>query len=228
MRRAIVEFNYSIQSLIQDRGTYTYLKDTIHVQENMLSDMLRYDIINIVSAMDRFFHEIVRIGILKAYQNPTIMTAQCKKFSLKMSTVKEIERTRGIPIPSCPEDSFEYWINLELIERLRVLSFQQCSKLKEAMSYIWDENQKFSTIAQHMTYHLIGSTINDKQKYLEEKIDLLIDRRNQIAHQADVDLSTNTKQNITKAWVDDSVNLIKDFVYTAYSLITGDTTFAKI
>lgn len=79
-----------------------------------------------------------------------------------------------------------------------------------------------------MQYAIPGTTINDKQKYLEEKIDLIVSRRNQIVHEADYDISTRSKQAIDVAWLDDTIIFIKEFTYSIYENITGDNSFARL
>ena len=55
-----------------------------------------------------------------------------------------------------------------------------------------------------------GATDNDKQRYLSQRLDLLVERRNQIAHESDMEV--NGKRAITKQEVDDAISFIEGFV----------------
>ena len=54
------------------------------------------------------------------------------------------------------------------------------------------------------------STPNANQKFLEKKIDLIVSRRNQIVHEADYDISINSKQTININWLDDTILFVKE------------------
>lgn len=73
-----------------------------------------------------------------------------------------------------------------------------------------------------------GPNINANQKFLEQKIDLIVSRRNQIVHEADYDITINSKQIISTSWLDDTILFITDFIYSIYENITGDTSYVRL
>ena len=172
MTNAIMAFNACISDVRNMRTFYVYLKDHCSVPKDDLADLLRSELVNLVSAMDRFIHEMVRIGIINSYLGISPQTEKCKTIPLRFSTMnKVIEcRLRSVP-PSCNEEIAEYWINKEVVAILKTMSFQKTDKIKDALSYIWDVSHKIQAIIDKMQYAFPGTTINDKQKYLEEKVD---------------------------------------------------------
>ena len=64
MTNAIIAFNACISDVRNMRTFYMYLKDHCSVPKDDLADLLRSELVNLVSAMDRFIHEMVRIGII--------------------------------------------------------------------------------------------------------------------------------------------------------------------
>lgn len=229
MTNAIIAFNACISDVRNMRTSYMYLKDHCSVPKDDLADLLRSELVNLVSAMDRFIHEMVRIGIINSYLGISPQTEKCKTIPLRFSTMnKVIEcRLRSVP-PSCNEEIAEYWINKEVVAILKTMSFQKTDKIKDALSYIWDVSHKIQAIIDKMQYAFPGTTINDKQKYLEEKVDLIVSRRNQIVHEADYDISTHSKQAIDVVWLDDTILFIKEFIYSIYENITGDNSFVRL
>ena len=76
-----------------------------------------------------------------------------------------------------------------IVKKLKIVSYQDPSKVAEGLSYIWDESQKWQKIA---------SKIGLDDKTAKTTLKLIIDRRNLIVHEADIDLSTNQKYLIDK------------------------------
>lgn len=230
MVTTISTFNACVNDVKSMRAFYIYLKDFYHIPENDLADLLRAELVNLVSAMDRFIHEIVRIGIVNSYMGLSVKTAKCKAIPFKLITMSKILECKLLTTPpTCNEDLAEYWVNKEVVEILKTLSFQKIDKIKDALSYIWDDPHKLQAIVHKMRYAAFpGPTINANQKYLEQKIDLIVSRRNQIVHEADFDITINSKQTINTVWLDDAILFITDFVYSIYENITGDTSYHRL
>lgn len=65
-----------------------------------------------------------------------------------------------------------------------------------------------SLIAKEMM--VPGANDNDKEKYLTQKLELLVGRRDQIAHESD--MSYTEKREITQMEVEDAITFIDSFV----------------
>ena len=76
------------------------------------------------------------------------------------------------------------------------MSFQKIDRIKDALSYIWDLDHKIPVIMSKMHYPFPESTPNANQKFLEKKIDLIVSRRNQIVHEADMNKTIHSTHQI--------------------------------
>lgn len=197
------EFQNNITQIRQIGEVYTYLKDTIRLSAEDINDILRSQIVNVVSALDRYLHEKVRKGICDIFLGNRPITAKFKNFSLTSDTVMRVWGDSTLTVVER-----EMLINSAVSQSLKSLSFQQSVKIKDALSYLWDEPHKMTVLAIEMG--MPGATDNDKQKYLNQRLDLLVERRNQIAHESDMVVSG--KRAIAKQEVDDAVDFIENFV----------------
>lgn len=197
------EFQNNVAQIRQIGGVYSYLKDNIRLPITDIDDILRSQIVNVVSALDRYLHEKVRKGICDIFLGNRPITAKFKNFSLSSDTVMRIWGDSSLTIIER-----EMLINDAVSQSLKTLSFQQAVKIKDALSYLWDEPRKITVVAKEMG--VPGVTDNDKQRYLSQRLDLLVERRNQIAHESDMEV--NGKRAITKQEVDDAISFIEGFV----------------
>lgn len=197
------EFQNNVTQIRQIGGVYSYLKDNIRLPITDIDDILRSQIVNVVSALDRYLHEKVRKGICDIFLGNRPITAKFKNFSLSSDTVMRIWGDSSLTIIER-----EMLINDAVSQSLKTLSFQQAVKIKDALSYLWDEPHKITVVAKEMG--VPGATDNDKQRYLSQRLDLLVERRNQIAHESDMEV--NGKRAITKQEVDDAISFIEGFV----------------
>ena len=77
-----------------------------------------------------------------------------------------------------------------------------------------------------MMYDELSSRLeNDRNKLLEQKIRLIIIRRNQIVHEGDIDPLTTNKRDILKSDVLDSIKFINSFVHAVHILITDSSCY---
>lgn len=147
MTNTIKTFNACIRDIQKMRGFYIFLRDQYKIAPEELSDLLRSELVNLVSAMDRFIHEFVRIGIINSYTSKLPQTDKCKSIPIKFSTLNKVMecQSRGTP-PTCNEETVEYWLNNEITTILKSMSFQKIDKIKDALSYIWNLEHKIPNI----------------------------------------------------------------------------------
>lgn len=191
MQRAFDQFKDNIKYVKELDALYVHLKDTLHLPSD-LTDLLRAEWVYTVSAMDKLIHELIRIGMIEAFQGRRIRTNKYLSFGVTTNTLTSI-LSMTVPPP-------EYWLEQEIIERHKKLSFQKPENISDGLSLIWDENHKWKQLAIAM-----GTTEGD----LTTKLKTIISRRNQIVHEADLDLLSGTRSNIDKADIDDVVHFIE-------------------
>ncbi|MBL1009400.1 MAG: hypothetical protein JJO71_37915 [Escherichia coli] len=197
------EFERSIAQIRQTNDVYKYLKDVVKLNDAWIDDILRSQIVNVISALDRYLHEKVRKGICDMFLGNRDITNKFKSFSVSSDTVLRIWGDSSLTIIDR-----EILINEVVIQSLKTLSFQKAIKIKDALSYLWDEPHKMVIIAKEM--EVPGITDNDKQRYLTQKLDLMVERRNQIAHESDIYFGV--KRSICQDDVIDAITFIEKFV----------------
>ena len=90
------------------------------------------------------------------------------------------------------------------------LSFQEPDKVSAALSLIWIEDYKWQKIA---------TCLGRSESNVKTELKNIVIRRNQIVHEADVDLMTGLVQNIIHTDVQVSVDFIEALGNCIYSLI---------
>lgn len=168
---------------------YDYLEKTVKAPID-LSDMLRWQWVQCISAFDKFIHDIVRIGILEIYQGQRIITSKYNMFAIDMQTYCDMKNDplRELQI-----------LEQRIILKHSYLAFQDPSKVADALAYIWNDSDKWGMIASQ-----IGMNKNDCVTFLKNAVI----RRNQIVHEGDYIDVYSKRQDIFEQDVKD----VKEFV----------------
>ncbi|EPF8031709.1 HEPN domain-containing protein [Vibrio fluvialis] len=169
-------------------------------------DLLRAQLVYAVSAFDKLIHDIVRIGLLEIFNGIRPETPKYLNEPFTMSVVNDL---RGATLPPA-----SHYFELAVVQKLKIVSYQDPQKVSDGLSYIWLEKQKWQTIAAEM-----GHDHNTVKTTLK----LIADRRNMIVHESDLDPFTNEKHAISAQDVDDSINFIEKCGTAIYRLITLPT-----
>ena len=174
-------FHKNIRQAIELGALYDHLSSTVAIPEQF-DDLLRSQIVNAVSAFDKLMHDLIRIGMVRIFENQRPSTG---KYLSETVTIQHLPGLAAGTIPP-PPVRFEEIIR----EKHSTWSFQDPKKIADGLSYIWNENQKWQQIAQ-------GLGMADEDARRKQK--LIVTRRNAIVHEADLDPVTNEKQAITRA-----------------------------
>lgn len=190
MLNAKAIFERNIRQANERGALYVYLSSIVPIPEQF-DDLLRSQMVDAVSAFDKLLHDLIRIGMVRIFENARSPT---NKYSNEAVAIKYLpELAVGANPP--PAVRFEEIIR----EKLSKLSFQDPAKVADGLSFIWDEPQKWQQIALG-----IGMTDDDARR----KLKIVVTRRNAIVHEADLDPVTNKKQDITSAEAADSTNFL--------------------
>lgn len=215
-----------------------------------VSDMLRAALVLAVSALDYYVHEVVTLGMLEIHQGqrsepfPSANTIQSafSRFQVSLGSARqdrlaaidiaswlenEIQQTQGytflqqpytvsdlIPtISNCIVNRLNNasWLESEIRERLGYLSFQQADKIADAIRYISDK-KLWDEVASQMT---------KSAKDIKQQLNSIVDRRNKIAHEADIDPTFNigSRWNIDEVIVGDAVDFIEMLVESIHQVL---------
>lgn len=169
---------------IQDARNLSAIHEYVESQiKSPLSfdDILRSQIVYSVSAFDKLMHDIIRVGIMEIFTGSRQPTPKYLSETISISVYNDLNFAEFPPK--------EYIFEQAIIKKLKIVSYQDPTKVAEGLSYIWDEGQKWQKIA---------SKIGMDDKTAKTTLKLIVDRRNSIVHEADIDPSTNQKYLIDK------------------------------
>jgi hypothetical protein len=215
-----------------------------------LSDLLRAALVLAVSALDYYVHEVVTLGILEIHRgqrsepNPSPNTSQSAfaRFKVSLGGARK-ERLIAIDIASWLENEIQQsqgdlffeedhslsellpvisssvlnrlnnasWLEDEVRESLGYQSFQHPDKIADAIRLIsdkklWDE---------------VSIKVDMPAKDVKQQLIAIIDRRNKIAHEADIDptFGIGSRWNIDEILVNDAVDFIEKVVESIHQII---------
>jgi hypothetical protein len=166
-----------------------------------LTDILRSSIVSAVSALDTFIHEITRIGMVEIYQNARLKTDAFDRFPISMQNLLLVIATPG--------DT--KWLEDEIRRQHGWLSFQQPDKVADAIRLfcgkkLWKE---------------VGIRLAIDPKSAKNRLALIVDHRNKIAHEADLDpTSPGSRWPIDELLVQDVIDRLEQIGDAIFHIVT--------
>lgn len=198
MQKAFEQFNSNIKAVKEMDALYHHLTSDLKLP-NDLSDILRSQLVYAVSALDKLIHELVKTGMLQAFMNQRSKTSKFNSFSISLETYHNIQQTGQQQPNTLQLEPPEYFLEQEIIVKHKYLAFQEPDKIADALSFIWEEKQKWQKIA------LLFNAPDDD---IKKKLKSIVSRRNLIVHEADIDLQTNSRNSIEANDVKEAVDFI--------------------
>lgn len=188
MDEIIKQFNENIERIRMLHSVYLSYRGQITTLVD-ISDMLRSEIVLLVSAVDFYVHEVVRIGMLEVISGHRPETSSFMNYSISLKAVREA---------LLDPESFD-WLEREIMGKHSWRSFQQAEKITEALRLITDVD----------FWGLTALAMNSESQLLKKKLNLIVDRRNKIAHEADMDPSyPGSRWPIDDVMVKESIDFI--------------------
>jgi hypothetical protein len=214
MQKVFEQFDSNIKAVKEMDVLYYHLVNELKLP-NDLSDILRAQFVYAVSALDKLVHELVRIGMLEAFKNQRVKTSKFNSFSISLETYSKIQQVNE-SIPDILQlETPEYFFEQEVIVKHKHLSFQEPDKIADALSFIWDEKQKWQKIA----FAFDNPSVSDDS--VKKKLKNIVSRRNQIVHEADIDFQTNKRSEIDVVDVRDTVEFIYKLGNVIFNLVSS-------
>ncbi|MBF8267223.1 MAG: hypothetical protein HW388_731 [Dehalococcoidia bacterium] len=168
------------------------------------SDMLRSAIVMAVSALDHYVHEVVRFGMLEISRRQRPTTDAFLKFDVSLESVRQMSVD--------PLD--ELWLENEIRRRHNWQSFESPDRIADAIRLISD-TKLWDVVAVKLGHSSVG---------VKKELSVVIDRRNKIAHEADVDPSfPGTRWPIDDRMVIDVVTFIEQVGNGIHHALTSQT-----
>ena len=168
MLDAIEQFRKNVDRVRAIGGLYEALEQlTTPVVDT--TDLLRTQIVMIVSALDHYIHEITRIGMLEIYDGVRSPTNAFLRFQVALDAA----------LSGFTEQGGSTWLETEIREKHGYQVFQQPDKIADAVR-LFSSCELWPSVASQL-----GLTTQE----VKDELRLIVDRRNKIVHEADLDPS---------------------------------------
>ncbi|MEA5509792.1 HEPN domain-containing protein [Crocosphaera sp. UHCC 0190] len=249
MQSAIDQFRVSIERVRDLIALHNSVKAQSTAALD-LSDILRAALVLSVSALDYYIHEVVTLGMLEIYRgqrsepNPSRNSSKSafSRFNISLGGARQ-ERQIASDISSWLENEIQEkegyqfleksylvsdllpiisnsilnrlnntaWLEDEIRENLGYKSFQQPDKIAEAIKLISDKK----------LWEEVATSMNKDAQYIKQQLTFIVDRRNKIAHEADIDPTYNlgNRWPINEFLVNDAVNFIEQIVERIHQVL---------
>lgn len=163
------------------------------------SDLLRAQIVMAVSALDHYVHEVTGLGMLEVFAGSRRQTPGFQRFQVSMDAA----------MVGLAGGSGAAWFEAEIRERHSYLAFQYPDKIADAV-------RLFST---RKLWPSVALKLGLPTQEVKERLRLIIERRNKIAHEADLDPSyPGVRWPILPADAAGTVNFIKAICEAIHSV----------
>lgn len=201
MQSAIDQFNISIRRVRDLIAIHNSIKAQA-TNALDLSDMLRAALVLSVSALDYYIHEIVRIGMLEIYQNQRPEPSAFSKFQISLGSARQ-------QINFAANDNS--WLESEIRQRHSYKSFQQPDNIADAIRLISDKK----------LWEEVSRQMNRPAREIKRQLKLIVDRRNKIAHEADIDptLSLGNRWPIDEILTAEAVDFIETVAQSIHKIL---------
>lgn len=139
-------------------------------------ELLRAEWVARVSALDLYVHELVAQRMLLAFEGSLPRTSQFVAFQLPLEVV---ERIRAAPSPAVASAAFD----LEVRRQLSFVTFQDPEKIADGVR-LCSSVELWNAIA--LQQGATPATKTQRAKQLKTQLRAIVDRRNKIAHEGDM------------------------------------------
>ena len=211
MQNALLQFNDNIERVKSLGGLHESLTAlTVPVLDT--SDILRSELVLAVSALDSYIHQIVEKGMVEVYENKRPKTKSFLKFHLSVECVIDALPNLIFSTPTSSTTSQTAWFSNEVHSSLSYKAFQHPDNIAEALRLIcekkvWDE---------------VASCMGKEAKDLRNQLMVIVDRRNKIAHEADLNPAfPKSRWMITAQMVNEAVQFLEEIVYCIQYIVTN-------
>lgn len=162
------------------------------------SSILRSCIVLSVSAIDHLIHELTIIGMREIFDGIRPLTAKYNNHNVSLCFMYAI--TSNPPLIT---------FDSEIRRSIGWQTFQRPDKIKDAIAL-------FNTI---QLWQQIALAMGETEINIKNQLNLIIDRRNMIAHEADIEPVFKTKKTISDTDVTTTIDFIEKLGTTIYNLV---------
>jgi hypothetical protein len=134
-----------------------------------ISDILRAALVQGVSALDQYVHEVTRIGMIETHQGKRMATRAFLAFPISLTATRSAL--------SNPADTT--WLSESIQQAHGWQTFQRPDKIADALRLVSDSS----------LWECVAAELGADTRRVKVELQAIVDRRNKIAHEADMDPS---------------------------------------
>lgn len=179
MSNSLNQFQKNIESINIIDGIYIYFESQVKAVD--LSEIIRAQYVLLVSAFDYYIHDLVRDGMLKVFDGLKSPNSEYNKFSISLKTLSLLLSIDDTNIRRQLLDN-------EIRNVTSKHSYQAPSNIERALTLI----------AIKSIWSSVAKELKMNKEDIVKKLGLIVNRRNKIAHEADIDPITNEKTPIDR------------------------------
>lgn len=194
------QFQRNIDSIRAIDHLYQYFSKQVPAMD--LSEILRAEFVLTVSAFDCYIHDIVREGMIESFQNKRSKSREFQKFSLSLEFVN------GILLASL--ENKVVLLESELQKVLSRFSYQNPTNVENALKLISVTN----------IWRRVASKLHISESEVKNRLSLIVQRRNKIAHESDYNYLTGSKEIIDHSMIADSLKFIEKLTKNIHRIVT--------
>lgn len=164
------------------------------------SDILRAQYVMAVSALDHYVHEAVRLGMLEIFDGVRPPTPAYLRFRVSLSCIATPTTANVV----------RNELEADIREQHSYLSFQRPDKVANAIRLV-SEQPLWENVAQSLA---------TTPQSIKQRLTLVVDRRNKIAHEADLDPTyPNVRWPIVEADLQQVISTVQGVVESTHATI---------
>jgi len=199
MITAVLLFRQNRNRILKLGAVYDFWLGQAPLLQEQLDEVLRAQLVQTVSAFDTFIHDCVRIGIVNNYISSGVMSNSLKNYPIPYEDVKMIDSFSNTGDKALYLDGVIRKINSKD-------SYQSPTSVEYALGLL-GVNSIWTKVAP-------GMKMNPEDIKLE--LANVVNRRNKIAHESDMNILGTSLNPITKNEVDKVIKFIYGLVIYIY------------
>lgn len=193
MTNSLKQFHKNIDSINIIDGIYTYFESQVKAVD--LSEIIRAQYVLLVSAFDYYIHDLVRDGMLSVFDGVKSPNNDYNKFSISLKTL-------NLLLANNDQNIRRQLLDNEIRNVTSKCSYQAPSNVERALALIDVKS----------IWKFVAKELNMSRDDIVKELGLIVNRRNKIAHEADIDPITNEKTPIDRNTLIDVKNFITKIV----------------
>ena len=209
MKRALQQFEVNLQSARQLGILYSAFAPQV-TEAIQLEELLRAEIVLTVSALDCYVHDVVRIGMGHAFNVVAGEPNAFLEFGVSFRFVKGL-------LAAMSSTDRSALVDQEIRRVHGFKTFQSAEKISQALSLIglasvWDR---------------VGASLSMTSSDVKTRLNIIIDRRNRIAHEGDIDpaMGIGMKYPIDFTTTKNAVDFVDDVIRAIHAIALAEITF---